>query len=98
MRVLIKPLMTEKLALVAERMAQKQYAFMVALDVEKADIRTAIEEQYGVQVHTVRTAVMPARRRFRYTRKGVIEGSTPRWKKAYVTLLPGQEIDFYKNN
>lgn len=105
MSVLIKPLITEKLTRITERVERgpagkrggKQYGFVVALDADKAQITAAIEAQYSVQVTNLRVAIQPARTRTRFTKKGVLVGKSSRVKKAYVTLAQGQEIDFYKN-
>ncbi len=105
MSVLVKPLITEKLTRITERVERgpagkrggKQYGFVVALAADKAQIKAAVEAHYGVTVENVRTAIQPARARTRFTKKGVISGKSSRYKKAYVTLAQGQEIDFYKN-
>lgn len=83
-----RPLVTEKSS--ALYGARKEYAFVCAPDATKPQIREAIERMFGVTVVKVRTMQQPAKRR---TRGGRSEGRVPRWKKAYVTLAEGQEIE-----
>jgi len=93
--VLIKPLVTEKMS---GQMAAGHYAFVVDMEANKIDIRKAVEAQYpAVKVKEVRTMVVRGKRRRQFTRKGVMEGRTPWFKKAVVTLAPGSEqIDFFE--
>ncbi|MCS7153014.1 MAG: 50S ribosomal protein L23 [Bacteroidia bacterium] len=98
--VLIKPLFTEKaIALSKKKNAQGAYTyvFKVAREATKPLIAAAIEEKYGVKVDEVRTAILPARIRYRYTRKGIQESRLPSYKKAYVRLKPGYELNLYEN-
>lgn len=97
MSVLIKPIVTEKLSLLAERGKQKQYGFLVDINANKIQVKQAVERAYGVQVQSLRSTITPAKRRTRTTKSGIIHGKTSRTKKVYVTLAAGQEIDFYKN-
>ena len=46
---------------------------------------------------SVSTMIVRGKRRSRYSKKGVIRGKSPNYKKAIVTLKDGQEIDFYKH-
>ena len=84
----IRPLVTEKSS--ALYGARKEYAFVCAPDATKPQIREAIERLFGVTVTRVRTMQQPAKRR---TRGGRSVGRVARWKKAYVTLSEGQEIE-----
>jgi large subunit ribosomal protein L23 len=97
MSVLKKPIISEKMALKNERPGNKQYAFRVDLDAAKPQIKNEIEAMYEVHVKTVRTMVVMGKKRSRYTRAGFISGKSSNFKKAIVTLAPGEEIDFYKN-
>lgn len=93
-KILIKPVLTEKMA---AQDAQGHYAFKVAMNANKIQIAKAIEEFYpGVAVKEVRTMVVRGKRRRQFTRKGVLEGRRPSWKKAIVTLKSGSKIDFYE--
>lgn len=85
-RVLVKPLITEK---ATNLQALGKYVFKVALDATKQEIKRAIEEVYGVEpmaVHTIK--VFGKQRRYQATK-----GKTSAWKKAIVTLKPGEKIE-----
>lgn len=99
MSVLKKPLVSEKMALLNERHGLKfnQYAFRVEIASEKPQIKQEVEEMYGVRVKSVRTMIYAGKKRSRYTRTGFLNGKSPRYKKAIVTLHTGESIDFYKN-
>lgn len=94
-RVLIKPYITEK---TTRQMEEAKYTFVVGMDVNKTEIREAVQERYpNVTVQDIRTQIVPAKRRRRYTRGGVIEGRTSGFKKAIVQLDPeGEQIDFFE--
>lgn len=79
-------LRTEKGSLQA---LKNQYLFSVQKSANKIQIKNAVEEIYKVKVDSVNTQVMPGKlKRVRYQ-----VGNTPDWKKAVVTLKPGQKID-----
>lgn len=83
--VIIKPLITEKSH---EAMEKGTYTFKVHPLATKADIHNAVEEIFKVKVVKVNTINMRGKPR----RLGVRAGRTARWKKAMVTLAPGQRI------
>jgi large subunit ribosomal protein L23 len=93
--VLIKPLVTEKLT---ELMEAGHYAFEVRKDANKVEIRKALESRYpGVKIKEVRTMQVRGKRRSQTTRRGKVDGRTPSYKKALVTLLPdSDQIDFFE--
>ncbi|MFN8393336.1 MAG: 50S ribosomal protein L23 [Bacteroidia bacterium] len=99
MSVVKKPLVSEKMTLLNERPGVKynQYAFKVDINSDKPEIKKEIEDLYGVKVKSVRTMIYAGKLRTRYTRTGFLNGKSPRFKKAIVTLVPGETIDFYKN-
>jgi large subunit ribosomal protein L23 len=88
--VLKRPVVTEKTTALREE--ENQYAFEVALGANKVEIRNAIEAAFGVRVLDVRTQVV--RGKMKRFRRGV--GKKPNWKKAVVTLLEGDAIDFFE--
>ncbi|MDX1547735.1 MAG: 50S ribosomal protein L23 [Rhodothermales bacterium] len=94
--ILLRPLVTEKLT---HLMEGGHYAFVVDLNANKVQIRKAVEERYpGVQIKEVRTMIVRGKRRRQFTRRGVQEGRTARFKKAIVTLTPSSDpIDFFEN-
>ena len=96
MDVLIKPLITEKMTDVSEKIPNR-FGFIVNKKANKLQIKKAIEELYGVQVNTVNTMVYQGKQRSRMTKSGFISGRTNAYKKAIVTLIEGETIDFYSN-
>ena len=87
MSVLIAPHVTEKTSLAMQN--HNQYTFRVRRDATKTDIRKAIELMFDVKVAGVQVVNEPGKvRRF-----GRTAGRTQDWKKAYVSLSPGQTID-----
>ena len=87
-QVLVAPHVSEKAAILADQ--SNQYVFRVALDATKAEIRKSVEQLFKVKVEDVRTLKVKGkvkRNRYGYSTK-------PTWKKAYVRLAQGQDIDF----
>ena len=88
MSVLIAPHVTEKTSLAMQN--HNQYTFRVRREASKTDIRKAIELMFDVKVTGVQVVNEPGKvRRF-----GRTAGRTQDWKKAYVSLSPGQTIDY----
>ena len=88
--VILAPRITEKS--MANALGQ-QYGFVVHPQATKTQIRHAVEEIFGVNVLKVTTANVGGKRRS-FARRGVrTVGSTPSFKKAFVTLKPGQKIE-----
>lgn len=87
LKVLLAPHVSEKVAIVAEQ--NNQYVFKVASDATKPEIKQAVEMLFGVQVGDVKVCNVKAKQK----RFGTIQGRRNGWKKAYVTLTAGQEID-----
>jgi len=88
MAVLIAPHVTEKTSLAMQN--HNQYTFRVRRDASKTDIRKAVELMFDVKVAGVQVVNEPGKQR----RFGRIAGRTQDWKKAYVSLTPGQTIDY----
>ena len=88
--ILKRPVVTEKSTALREE--ENQYAFEVALDANKIEIRRAVESNFGVRVLDVRTQVV--RGKMKRFRRGF--GKKPNWKKAVVTLREGDFIDFFE--
>lgn len=93
--IIVKPVVTEKATKMSDKLGK--YTFIVNRKANKIEIRKAVEELYGVTVEAVNTCVRPGKRKYRYTRKGVIAGQTSATKRAIVTLSKGDAIDFYGN-
>tara|TARA_B100001287_G_scaffold255345_1_gene239379 strand:+ start:4784 stop:5074 length:291 start_codon:yes stop_codon:yes gene_type:complete len=95
MNILIKPVITEKMTAEAENL--NRYGFVVNRYANKIEIKKAVEETYGVTVDSVRTMVCIGKKRTRGTKSGFISGKTKTFKKAIVSLVEGDTIDFYSN-
>lgn len=93
--VLIKPILTEKAN--AQQEKKRTFAFRVARQANKLEIKKAVESFYGVTVTGVNTCVVPGKAKSRFTKSGVISGRKPAYKKAFVTLAEGENIDLYSN-
>ncbi|MBQ7860904.1 MAG: 50S ribosomal protein L23 [Clostridia bacterium] len=87
--IILKPVITEESMMGT---AFKKYTFKVAKDANKAEIKAAVEEVFGVKVSKVNTLNCKGHLR----RYGRYEGYTPAWKKAIVTLTEDSDtIDFF---
>lgn len=95
MEILIKPIVTEKITGQAESL--NRYGFIVNRNANKLQIKKAIEGLYNVSVTSVNTLIQGGKRKSRFTKAGVISGSTGMSKKAIVTIAKGESIDFYSN-
>ncbi len=95
MKIIIKPVITEKMSGLGEKM--NRYGFVVIKKANKLQIKKAVEELYGVDVETVNTMNYLGKGKSRFTKAGVIAGRTSAYKKAIVTLAAGETIDFYSN-
>lgn len=93
--ILIRPIVTEKLTDQAETL--NRFGFVVDRRANKQQIKKAVEDLYGVKVASVNTMVYPGKAKSRYTKSGVLTGKTNSYKKAIVTLVEGDTIDFYSN-
>lgn len=87
-KVILGPVVSEKAALVGEQSGQ--VVFKVATDARKEEIKAAVEHLFEVKVLDVR--VMNVKGKTKRTRYGM--GVRSDWKKAYVRLEQGQDIDF----
>ena len=93
--ILIKPVLTEKANALQEK--RNIYAFRVARQANKLEIKKAVESFYSVTVDEVRTTVVPSKAKARSTKAGIITGRKPGYKKAYVVVAEGETIDLYAN-
>jgi len=87
--VLRRPLITEKNTALQ---AQGKYVFEVAKEANKPRIKQAVEKAFKVKVTTVNVIMVPGKTR-RVGRQQVL---TQSWKKAVVTLKPGDKIEFFE--
>ncbi len=88
MQVLLRPHVSEKATRLGED--HQQVVFRVATDASKSEVAQAVELMFEVKVKAVQIANVKGKtRKFRQTR-----GRRSDWKKAYVSLAEGHEIDF----
>ncbi len=87
-RIILGPVISEKSTRVAEK--RNQAVFKVARDAQKPEIKQAIEKLFNVKVEGVQTLNVKGKTK----RFGQSIGRRSDWKKAYVTLAEGQQIDF----
>lgn len=95
MDILIKPVVTEKMTELTEKL--NRYAFLVNVKANKIQIKKAVEAIYNVNVTAVNTLRYAGKVKSRYTKTGYITGKTNAYKKAIVTLADGEVIDFFSN-
>ena len=95
MKILLKPIITEKLTEQEEPL--NRYGFIVERRANKLEIKNAVEDLYGVAVSSVNTMRYGGKTKSRITKGGVITGRSNAFKKAIVTLVDGDKIDFYSN-
>jgi large subunit ribosomal protein L23 len=95
MEILIKPIITEKMTSLAEKL--NRYGFVVDRKANKVQIKQAIEAMYGVTVKSVNTQQYVGKVKTRNTTRGMAVGRVNRSKKAMVTLKSGDVIDFYSS-
>ena len=88
--VIKKPLVTEKTA--TEKDANNVVAFVVNRDANKIEIKQSVEKLFKVEVTAVKTVNVAGK----VKRVGKNLGKRSNWKKAYVTLKEGSNIDFFE--
>jgi len=88
MNILLSPVVSEKSALAAD--SSNQFVFKVTGDASKPEIAQAVELMFDVKVDQVRTVNQKGKQK----RFGAVMGRRNNWKKAYVRLQQGFDIDF----
>ena len=88
MQVILEPRITEKSASLSE--SHGQYVFRVLRDVRKPEIKQAVEMLFEVEVASVQVCNVKGKTKVH----GRYKGRRPDWKKAYITLKPGFNIDY----
>lgn len=88
MKVLLGPVVSEKSAIVAD--SNRQFTFKVVPDATKREIGRAVEKMFDVEVENVQVVNMKGKRK----RFGALQGKRKNWRKAYVRLKEGHDIDF----
>jgi large subunit ribosomal protein L23 len=88
MNVLLAPVVSEKSTMIADK--SRQYVFRVADSATKPQIKAAVELMFKAKVDSVKVANVKGKKK----RFGRFIGRRRNWKKAYVCLAAGQEINF----
>ncbi len=88
--VIKRPVISEKST--AQMEVANRYAFEVAVQASKPEIKDAVQKLFNVKVKDVRTMTMHGKTK----RVGRFEVKRTNWKKALVTLAEGQKIDFFQ--
>ena len=88
MQILLAPVVSEKSTFVGEK--RNQYVFRVASDATKPEVKAAVELMFKTQVKSVSIVNVRGKEK----RFGRFMGRRNNWKKAYVALAQGQEINF----
>jgi large subunit ribosomal protein L23 len=88
MQVLLAPQVSEKATFIADK--HEQVIFRVAPDATKPEVKGAVELLFQVAVKSVQIANVKGK----HKKFGRVMGRRKSWKKAYVCLQPGQEINF----
>ena len=94
--IVLQPVVSEKSI---DQATRQKYTFRVHPDANKIQIKAAVEELYAadkVTVVGVNVLTTQAKTKVRNTRRGRIEGRVSGWRKAVVTLAPGQKIQFFE--
>ena len=86
--ILLEPHISEKVSVLGDKV--NQYAFKVAKDATKGEIREAVQTLFNVEVNKVTTANVKGK----VKRNARGETRKKNWKKAYITVAAGQEIDY----
>ena len=87
--IIRKPVLTEKSY---DNLPSKTDTFVVARDANKLEIKSAVEEAFGVKVADVNTMIVRGKER----RMRMQLGRRPNWKKAIVKLQPGMKISEFE--
>ena len=88
MNVVLAPVVSEKSTRVADK--HRQYVFRVADDATKPEVKAAVELLFKTKVQSVTVSNVSGKQK----RFGRFMGRRRNWKKAYVRLAAGQEINF----
>ena len=98
-KIIIRPILTEKMAIMQER--QNKYAFIVSSESNKIQIKSAIETKFDVSVIKVATMNFDGKIKQMTTKSGGrtirTQGRKSGFKKAVVTLIEGDSIDYLNN-
>jgi len=92
-QVVLRPVISEKSM---DQTARHKYTFAVADEANKLQIKAAVEELFKVTVVAVNVLTTKRKEKSRNRRRGRQVGYTSAWKKAVVTVKPGDSIEFFE--
>ncbi len=93
MSIIRKPVLTEKYTAMN---AVGKYTFIVDPNANKIEIAKEVKKMYGVEVESVNTFKQIGKKKSRSTKTKVTSGLTSTTKKAIITVVKGEVIDFYQ--
>jgi large subunit ribosomal protein L23 len=88
--IIVRPVITEKTTL--QKDERNQISFEVARRANRVEVKRAVEKVFNVRVAAVNTQHVKGK----IKRRGRIVGKRKDWKKAIVTLMPGERIEFFE--
>jgi len=88
--IIVRPILTEKLTEMRE--TERKIGLLVRADANKVEIKKAAEEALNVKIEKVNVMNVGGKAR----RIGRMTGTKPDWKKAIVTLKPGEKLEFFE--
>ncbi len=91
--IILRPIISEKSM---DESGRGKYTFAVHDDANKLQIKSAVEELFKVTVLEVNVLTTKAKEKSRNRRRGRTKGWTSPWKKAVVTLAPGERIELFQ--
>ena len=91
--IILRPVISEK---TMDESQRGKYTFAVRNEATKIQIEAAIEEIFKVKVAAVNVLTTKSKEKRGGTRRSRIAGRTTPWRKAIVTLAPGQKIEFFE--
>ena len=91
--IILRPVISEK---TMDESQRGKYTFAVRDDVNKLQIEAAIEEIFKVKVAAVNVLTTQSKQKRGGMRRSRVAGRTTPWRKAIVTLAPGQKIEFFE--
>jgi large subunit ribosomal protein L23 len=92
-QVVLRPVISEKSM---DHTQRGKYTFAVHDDANKVQIKAAVEELFKVTVLDVNVLTTKSKEKVRNRRRGRTVGRTSPWKKAIVTVKPGDSIEFFE--
>ena len=94
--MIIRPLLTEKISRLNAKSGNREYVFVVDSGANKIEVRKMLETMYNVNIESIRTVNVAPRTKRRYTKTGILEGKKKGYKKVYIRVQEGEQINIYE--